>query len=136
MKTAADEMAIAQSALLLSVAFMIFPPRTCMGSGIHGAIRESSDRVGRTPQTRSPRVGGVSGSALAVALSVAAGLAGAVQVAMMSQLGDRISIAGALAFATLFTALAAFVILLLVKRSLSARSPMRSASRGGCSSAA
>ena len=40
-----------------------------------------------------------------------AGLAGAVQVALMSQLGDRISITGALAFATLFTALASFVIL-------------------------
>jgi transporter family-2 protein len=62
----------------------------------------------------------VSASALAVGLSVLAGLAGAVQVAMMSQLGDRISIAGALAFATLFTAAAAFVILLLAKRSLSA----------------
>jgi hypothetical protein len=37
----------------------------------------------------------VSGSALAVALSVVAGLAGALQVAMMSQLGDRISVAGA-----------------------------------------
>jgi transporter family-2 protein len=51
-------------------------------------------------------------------LSVLAGLAGAVQIAMMSQLGDRISVAGALAFATLFTAVAAFVILLLVRRSL------------------
>jgi uncharacterized membrane protein YdcZ (DUF606 family) len=48
-----------------------------------------------------------------------AGLAGAVQVAMMSQLGDRISIAGALAFASLLTAAAAVVILLLAKRSLS-----------------
>jgi len=61
----------------------------------------------------------MSGSALAVALSVVAGLAGAVQVAMMSQLGDRISIAGALAFATVFTAAVALVILLLAKRSLS-----------------
>jgi transporter family-2 protein len=48
-----------------------------------------------------------------------AGLAGAVQVAMMSQLGDRISIAGALAFASLLTAAAAVVILLLAKRGLS-----------------
>jgi transporter family-2 protein len=62
----------------------------------------------------------VSGSALAVALSVVAGLAGAVQVAMMSQLGDRISVAGALAFASLLTAVAAVVLLLLVKRSLAA----------------
>ena len=58
----------------------------------------------------------VSGSGLAVGLSVLAGLAGAVQVAVMSQLGDRISIAGAVAFATLFTAVAAFVILLVAKR--------------------
>ena len=53
----------------------------------------------------------------------------------MSQLGDRISVAGALAFASLLTAAAAVVLLLLVKRSLSAcvdafRSP------GGCCSAA
>ncbi len=62
----------------------------------------------------------MSGSALAVALSVVAGLAGAVQVAMMSQLGARISVAGALAFASLLTAVAAVVLLLLVKRSLAA----------------
>jgi len=62
----------------------------------------------------------VSGSGLAVGLSVLAGLAGAVQVAVMSQLGDRISIAGALAFATLFTAAAAFVILVLARRSVAA----------------
>jgi len=43
-----------------------------------------------------------------------------VQVAMMSQLGDRISVAGALAFASLLTAAAAVALLLLVKRSLSA----------------
>jgi transporter family-2 protein len=62
----------------------------------------------------------VSGNALAVLLSVLAGLAGAVQISMMSQLGDRITVAGALAFATLFTAVAAFVLLLIVRRSLSA----------------
>ena len=55
----------------------------------------------------------MSGSGLAVGLSVLAGLAGAIQVALMSQLGDRISIVGALAFATLFTAVASFVILIL-----------------------
>jgi bacterial/archaeal transporter family-2 protein len=60
----------------------------------------------------------VSGSALAVFLSVLAGLAGAVQVAMMSQLGDRISVVGALAFATLFTAVVAFVALLLFRQTL------------------
>ncbi|HEV7132906.1 MAG TPA: DMT family transporter [Gaiellaceae bacterium] len=62
----------------------------------------------------------MTGSGLAVGLSVLAGLAGAVQVALMSQLGDRISVAGALAFATLFTAAAAFVVLVLAKRSLHA----------------
>jgi transporter family-2 protein len=62
----------------------------------------------------------VSGSGLAVGLSVLAGLAGAVQIAVMSQLGLRISIAGALAFASLFTAVAAFLILVIAKRSVSA----------------
>jgi transporter family-2 protein len=62
----------------------------------------------------------MSGSALAVFLSVVAGLAGAVQIAVMSQLGDRISVAGALAFASLFTAVAAFVILVAAQRSLRA----------------
>ncbi len=47
----------------------------------------------------------MTGSALAVLLSVVAGLAGAVQVSLMSQLGDRITIVGAVAFATLFTAI-------------------------------
>jgi transporter family-2 protein len=60
----------------------------------------------------------MSGSALAVFLSVVAGLAGAVQIAVMSQLGDRISVAGALAFASLFTAVAAFVILVAAQRTL------------------
>ena len=63
-------------------------------------------------------VGAVSGSALAVCLSVLAGLAGAVQVAMMSQLGDRITIVGVVAFSTLFTALAGFLILLVAQRSV------------------
>jgi transporter family-2 protein len=62
----------------------------------------------------------VSGSGLAVGLSVLAGLAGAVQVAVMSQLGVRISIAGALAFASLLTAVAAFLILVIARRSVSA----------------
>jgi transporter family-2 protein len=62
----------------------------------------------------------VSGSGLAVGLSVLAGLAGAVQVAVMSQLGVRISIAGALAFASLLTAVAALLILVIARRSVSA----------------
>jgi transporter family-2 protein len=52
-----------------------------------------------------------------VLLSVVAGLAGAVQVSMMSQLGDRITIVGAVAFATLFTAVVAVVLLLIFRRS-------------------
>jgi bacterial/archaeal transporter family-2 protein len=59
----------------------------------------------------------VTGSALAVLLSVVAGLAGAVQVSMMSQLGDRISIVGAVAFATLFTAVVSVVLLLVFRQS-------------------
>ena len=39
---------------------------------------------------------------------------------MMSHLGDRISVAGALAFATLFTAAASFLILVIARRSLEA----------------
>ena len=59
----------------------------------------------------------MTGTALAVLLSVVAGLAGAVQVSMMSQLGDRITIVGAVAFATLFTAVVAIVLLLIFRRS-------------------
>ena len=40
-----------------------------------------------------------SGSALAVAMSVLAGLAGSVQIAVMSKLGDRIGVPAALAWA-------------------------------------
>ena len=60
----------------------------------------------------------VSGSALATVLAVAAGLAGSVQVAVMSRLGERIGVGEALGFATLLTAAIAFVGLLLVSRSV------------------
>jgi len=60
----------------------------------------------------------VSGNALATTLAVAAGLAGAAQVAVMSQLGERIGVAEALGFATLLTAVAAFLGLLIVRRSV------------------
>ena len=60
----------------------------------------------------------VSGNALATTLAVAAGLAGAAQVAVMSQLGERIGVAEALGFATLLTAVAAFLGLLIVRRSI------------------
>jgi len=60
----------------------------------------------------------VSGSALATALAVSAGIAGSVQVALMSRLGERIGVLQALAFSTLLTAALAAVGLLVVRRSL------------------
>jgi transporter family-2 protein len=59
----------------------------------------------------------VSGNALATALAVSAGLAGSVQVALMSRLGERIGVLEALAFSTLLTAALAFVLLLVARRS-------------------
>jgi transporter family-2 protein len=59
----------------------------------------------------------VSGGALATVLAVAAGLAGSVQVAVMSRLGERIGVTEALGFSTLLTAAIAFVALLLVRHS-------------------
>jgi transporter family-2 protein len=61
----------------------------------------------------------VSGSALATTLAVAAGLAGSVQVAVMSRLGERIGVGEALGFATLVSAVIACLGLLVVRRSLS-----------------
>jgi transporter family-2 protein len=49
---------------------------------------------------------------------VAAGLAGSVQVALMSRLGERIGVVEALAFSTALTAAIAFVILLLARGSV------------------
>jgi transporter family-2 protein len=60
----------------------------------------------------------VSGSALATVLAVAAGLAGSIQVAIMSRLGERIGVVEALAFGATLTAALAVVILLLARRSL------------------
>jgi bacterial/archaeal transporter family-2 protein len=60
----------------------------------------------------------VSGNVLAAALAVAAGLAGSIQVALMSRLGERIGVLEALAFSTLLTAVLAFAILLLARRSV------------------
>lgn len=60
----------------------------------------------------------MSGSALATGLAVAAGLAGSVQVALMSRLGERIGVLEALAFSTALTAGVAVVILLLAHQSL------------------
>jgi transporter family-2 protein len=60
----------------------------------------------------------VSGSALATVLAVAAGLAGSVQVALMSRLGERIGVVEALAFSTALTAGIAVVILVLARGSV------------------
>jgi transporter family-2 protein len=60
----------------------------------------------------------VSGNALATTLAVAAGLAGSVQVALMSRLGERIGVLGALAFSTALTAAIAFAILVVARGSL------------------
>ena len=60
----------------------------------------------------------MSGSALASVLAVAAGLAGSIQVALMSRLGERIGVLEALAFSTALTAGIAVVILLLARASL------------------
>jgi transporter family-2 protein len=60
----------------------------------------------------------VSGGALATGLAVAAGLAGSVQVALMSRLGERIGVLEALAFSAALTAVLAAVVLLLARQSL------------------
>jgi transporter family-2 protein len=60
----------------------------------------------------------VSGSALATALAVAAGLAGSVQVALMSRLGERIGVLEALGFSAALTGALAVVILVLARHSL------------------
>ena len=60
----------------------------------------------------------MSGSALATGLAVAAGLAGSIQVALMSRLGERIGVLEALGFAATLTAALAVLILLLAHHSL------------------
>jgi len=60
----------------------------------------------------------VTGSALATVLAVAAGLAGSVQVALMSRLGERIGVFQALGFSTLLTAVLALGLLALTRRSV------------------
>jgi transporter family-2 protein len=57
--------------------------------------------------------------ALTILLAVVAGVAGSVQVAVMSKLGDRVGVFGALAWATGLTALLALALLLVAKQSLS-----------------
>jgi bacterial/archaeal transporter family-2 protein len=59
-----------------------------------------------------------SGTALAVAITAVAGLAGSVQIAIMGRLGERIGTLEALAFATLVTALLALAMLVAVRHGL------------------
>ena len=60
----------------------------------------------------------MSGNALATVLAVAAGLAGSVQVALMSRLGERIGVLEALGFSAAVTGVLAVAILALAHRSL------------------
>jgi bacterial/archaeal transporter family-2 protein len=60
----------------------------------------------------------VSGTALATVLAVAAGLAGSIQVALQSRLGERIGVLEAVAFGTTLTALLAIVALAVAHQSL------------------
>jgi bacterial/archaeal transporter family-2 protein len=59
------------------------------------------------------------GNALAVALTLVAGVAGTVQVAVMGRFGERIGILPAFAFATALTAGLSMLLLLAAQRSLS-----------------
>jgi transporter family-2 protein len=56
-------------------------------------------------------------SSVAVVLSLVAGMAGSVQVAVMSRFGDRIGILQALAFSALGTAVITLLVLLAVRHS-------------------
>ena len=58
------------------------------------------------------------GTALAVALTLAAGLAGAVQIAVMGTFGERIGVLEALAFSALVTVVLAASVLLVARQSL------------------
>lgn len=60
----------------------------------------------------------MSGGALATMLTVAAGLAGSVQVAIMSRLGERVGVLEALGFSTVLTAVVATAGLVVVRHSL------------------
>jgi bacterial/archaeal transporter family-2 protein len=60
----------------------------------------------------------VSGNVLATLLTVSAGIAGSVQVALMSRLGERVGVLEALGFSAALTASLAFVLLLVARRSL------------------
>jgi transporter family-2 protein len=58
------------------------------------------------------------GNAIATTLTVAAGLAGSVQVALMARLGERIGVLPALGFSVGLTGVLGFVVLLVARRSV------------------
>ncbi len=60
----------------------------------------------------------MSGNVLATLLTVSAGIAGSVQVAVMSRLGERIGVVEALGFSAAVTAVLSFVLLFAARRSL------------------
>src|SRR3954447_5477414 len=73
--------------------------------------------LGRRFDGRGSR-GMTGASAFAVALAALAGLSGAVQAAVMGELGDRVGIAPAVAFSTLVGAVIGATALLVARRSL------------------
>jgi bacterial/archaeal transporter family-2 protein len=63
-------------------------------------------------------LGTVSGNVLATLLTVVAGLAGSVQIALMSRLGERIGVLEALGFSTALTAVLSLVFVFGARRTL------------------
>jgi bacterial/archaeal transporter family-2 protein len=63
-------------------------------------------------------LGAVSGNVLATLLTVVAGLAGSVQIALMSRLGERIGVLEALGFSTALTAVLSLVFVVGARRTL------------------
>jgi transporter family-2 protein len=59
------------------------------------------------------------GTALAVAMTAVAGLAGSVQVAIMGRFGERVGVFEALAFSTLLTAVLSCAVLLAARQTVS-----------------
>ena len=104
MNIAADAMPIAQSACLVFP--FVFMSECCVADPVQ--------RLGRTPK-RIPRVTRMIPAAL---LTLAAGIAGSVQVALMSRLGERIGVLEALGFSVALTGLLGLVVLLLARQSL------------------
>jgi len=104
MNIAADAMPIAQSACLVFP--FVFMSECCVADPVQ--------RLGRTPK-RIPRVTRMVPAAL---LTLAAGIAGSVQVALMSRLGERIGVLEALGFSVALTGLLGLVVLLLARQSL------------------